>query len=308
MGYQTVFKRYELKYIMTREQKAKVLKAMEPYMTADKFGRSTIRNIYFDSDDYILARHSIAKPDFKEKLRIRSYSLASSDSTVFVELKRKADHLVYKRRVALPEKAAMSWTGKFDGSSHPESTCGSGFSPEPEAGSPVSAQMSREIDYFLSYYGNLRPAAFLSYERQAYKMRDSGHELNDNGGHDQDFRVTFDENILFRGYDLSLTSDVYGKPVLDSGMVLMELKCSGGIPLWMVKVLSEEHIYKTSFSKYGTAYSLYIQPELCSRAAAKALAEAPSVRERQAVRSNRSRFGRSDRPRPSLSVPHILGA
>ena len=115
MAYQTVFKRYELKYIMTREQQARVLKAMEPYMVPDRFGRSTIRNIYFDSDDFILARHSIAKPDFKEKLRIRSYSKASSESSVFVELKRKADHLVYKRRIAFPEKAAMSWTQGFAG-------------------------------------------------------------------------------------------------------------------------------------------------------------------------------------------------
>lgn len=261
MGYQTVFKRYELKYIMTREQKARVLEAMEPYMTADKFGRSTIRNIYFDSDDFILARHSIGKPDFKEKLRIRSYSQATSESTVFVELKRKADLLVYKRRIALPEKAAMSWT--------------QGFSAKRSSGyAPVPTQMSREIHYFLSYYGSLKPAAFLSYERQAYKMRDCSPELNSAGGHDQDFRVTFDENILFRDYDLSLTSDVYGEPVLDTDKVLMELKCSGGIPLWMVKVLSAEHIYKTSFSKYGTAYSLYIQPELFGAAEVRAAEEA----------------------------------
>ena len=258
MGYQTVFKRYELKYIMTRKQKARILEAMEPYMTADKFGRSTIRNIYFDSDDFILARHSIAKPDFKEKLRIRSYSQATSESTVFVELKRKADRLVYKRRIALPEKAAMSWT--------------QGFSAK-----PIPTQMSREIGYFLSYYGSLKPAAFLSYERQAYKMRDCSPELNATGGHDQDFRVTFDENILFRGYDLSLTSDVYGEPVLDRDLVLMELKCSGGIPLWMVRVLSEEHIYKTSFSKYGTAYKLYIQPEIFGAAEAKAAEKAASA-------------------------------
>ena len=102
MAYQTVFKRYELKYIITREQKARILGAMQPYMIPGIYSRSTIRNIYFDTDDCILARHSIAKPDFKEKLRIRSYSAATSESTVFVELKRKADHLVYKRRIALP--------------------------------------------------------------------------------------------------------------------------------------------------------------------------------------------------------------
>ena len=115
MAFQTVFKRYELKYMITREQKDRILRAMEPYMVQDKFGRSSIRNIYFDTDDYILARHSIAKPDFKEKLRIRSYAAASPDSTVFVELKRKFDHVEYKRRVALPENFAMKWTQGFAG-------------------------------------------------------------------------------------------------------------------------------------------------------------------------------------------------
>ena len=107
MGYQAVFKRYEIKYMVTAEQKARILKAMEPYMEMDKFGRSTVRNIYFDTDDFVLARHSIAKPDFKEKLRIRSYAKADSDSTVFVELKRKFDGVVYKRRVGLPEADAI---------------------------------------------------------------------------------------------------------------------------------------------------------------------------------------------------------
>ena len=111
-----------------------------------------------------------------------------------------------------------------------------------------------EIDYFISYYGHLKPAAFLSYDRQAFRRR-----AKDSA--DADFRVTFDENILFRDHDLSLTSEPYGERILEDGKVLMELKCSGGIPLWMVKTLSEEHIYKTSFSKYGTAYMNFIYPE-----------------------------------------------
>ena len=109
MGYQAVFKRYELKYIITADQKERILKAMQPYMEADRFGRSTVRNIYYDTDDFVLARHSIAKPDFKEKLRVRSYSKADADSAVFVELKRKFDGIVYKRRVGLPETDAMRW-------------------------------------------------------------------------------------------------------------------------------------------------------------------------------------------------------
>lgn len=232
MAYQTVFKRYELKYMLTQEQKVKVLDAMAPHMALDKFGRTTIRNIYFDTDSFRLIRHSIEKPAYKEKLRIRSYSQADPDSTVFVELKKKYKYVVYKRRVSLPEEEAMEWVCK-------EHHC------------HMDTQISEEIDYFLDYYETLHPAVFLSYEREAFFSKDKS-----------DFRVTFDDTILCRQEDISLESEVYGTPLLPEGMVLMEIKCSGGIPLWMTQVLSEEHIYKTSFSKYGTAYQTMIFPKL----------------------------------------------
>ena len=237
MGYQAVFKRYELKYRITEAQKAKILKAMEPYMEADRYGKSTVRNIYFDTDDFILARHSIARPAFKEKLRIRSYSKADENSTVFVELKRKYDHVVYKRRVGVTEKEAVDWICR---------------------GKPAvmhDDQRSREIDYFLSQYDGIRPALYLSYDREAYRMKDGS-----------DFRVTFDTNILCREHDLSLESDPYGTSILGDGMVLMELKCSGGLPMWMTRILSKERIYKTSFSKYGTAYCSFMKETPVERA------------------------------------------
>ena len=81
MAFQTVFKRYELKYMLTPLQKEKILEAMSPYMKLDKYGRTTIRNIYFDTDSYRLIRRSIEKPAYKEKIRIRSYSQATADST-----------------------------------------------------------------------------------------------------------------------------------------------------------------------------------------------------------------------------------
>ncbi len=232
MAVQTVFKRYELKYLLTEQQKQRVLAAMADLMELDQYGRTTIRNIYFDTDNYRLIRRSIDKPAYKEKLRIRSYARASRASTVFVELKKKVDSIVYKRRISLPEKEAMDW---ISGKNH----CRTG------------TQISREIDYFLQFYGSLRPAVFLSYEREAYAAKDGS-----------DFRVTFDEHILCRQEDISLDAPVYGTPLLPEGKVLMEIKCSGGIPLWMTKVLSQERIYKTSFSKYGTAYQTIIYPKI----------------------------------------------
>ena len=224
MAYQAIFKRYELKFILTTEKKQKVLEVMKPYMSLDQYGRTVIRNIYFDTDNYRLVRHSIEKPVYKEKLRIRSYSQADPESPVFVELKKKYESVVYKRRLQLPEQEAVDWV------------CG-------KCPCKKETQISREIDYFMKYYKTLHPVAYLSYGREAYYSLCG-----------DDFRVTFDDHILCRQEELSLEADVRGTPILEEGTVLMEIKCSGGIPLWMTQVLSEEHIYKTVFSKYGTAY------------------------------------------------------
>ena len=109
MTYQTVFKRYEIKFLLDLEQKQRILAAMEPYMVLDEYGRTTIRNVYFDTDNFRLIRRSLEHPAYKEKLRIRSYKQLGPDEPVFVELKKKYNGVVYKRRLALPEKEAMQW-------------------------------------------------------------------------------------------------------------------------------------------------------------------------------------------------------
>lgn len=230
MAYQAVFKRFELKYMVTTAQKQRILEAMAPYMALDKYGRTTIRNIYFDTDSYQLIRRSIEKPLYKEKLRIRSYRETSPDSPVFVELKKKYNSVVYKRRLSMSEQDAMNWI------------CGS--SPPPEG------QIGAEIEYFRRFYAGLRPSVFLSYEREAFYCRDGG-----------DFRVTFDDRILCRRDDLSLEYPVWGTPILEEGLALMEIKTGGGVPLWITRVLTQEKIYKSSFSKYGMAYQTMILPE-----------------------------------------------
>ncbi len=232
MAYQAIFKRYELKYMLTRQQKETLLEAMKPYMALDAYGRTTIRNIYYDTDNYRLIRHSIEKPAYKEKLRVRSYHRVEPGENVFVELKKKYKSVVYKRRLHMPQIEVQRWLAG-------------------EQTSEPKSQISAEIDYFLQYYETLHPVLFLSYEREAYYSLAG-----------DDFRVTFDDNILCRQEELSLTTEVSGESILAEDMVLMEIKCAGGIPLWMTEVLSREKIYKTSFSKYGTAYQTIIYPKL----------------------------------------------
>ena len=59
MAYQATFKRYEIKYLLTKQQKDAVLRAMQPYMEPDQYGRTTIRNLYYDTDTYRLIRRSL---------------------------------------------------------------------------------------------------------------------------------------------------------------------------------------------------------------------------------------------------------
>lgn len=224
MGYQDIFKRYELKYLVTKEQKTLLLQAMEPYMQPDEHGQSLICNIYFDTPDYLLVQRSLESPVYKEKLRLRSYGTATHDGEVFLELKKKYKGVVYKRRVGLREQEAMDYLVK-------------------EKPLHKRNQITDEMDYFRGMYQGLAPAVFLSYEREAFYGRE-----------DRELRITFDENILWRQEALSLCAGAYGSPILQPGTALMEVKIASAMPLWLCELLSENGIFKTRFSKYGNAY------------------------------------------------------
>ena len=224
MSNQSIFQRYELKYLVTKDQRQIIMDEMSSRIKGDEYGKSTICNIYFDLPNYYLIRKSLEKPAYKEKLRMRSYGTVTHADKVFVELKKKYNGVVYKRRISLPEGEAMHYL------------CDAAVGRLP-------GQIGREIDYFRTFYKDLRPAVFISYDREAFYAKD-----------DDSLRVTFDQNIMWRDYDLSLTSGAYGKQVLESDQSLMEIKVGAAMPLWLVSILTENKIYKTSFSKYGKVY------------------------------------------------------
>ncbi len=230
MDIEKVFKRYEIKYLLTNDQMQRILSEMSPYMKEDEFGATTISNIYYDTPDFRLIRRSLEKPLYKEKLRLRSYKTPDKADTVFLEIKKKYQSVVYKRRCKTSYEKAMDYLSN---------------------GVPFEdSQILREITYFLDYYGHPGPGCFISYDRQAYY-----------GITDHSFRITFDKNILWRTQDLALDSGVYGQPILKDGTCLMEIKTLGCIPLWLTRILTEEHIYRTSFSKYGTAYMQMLEQQ-----------------------------------------------
>ena len=243
MADQMIFKRFEIKYMIDEAVFEKLMEVMDGYMIADEHGRSTVCSLYYDTPKHLLIRRSLEHSIYKEKLRLRSYGVAESSDTVFVELKKKFCSVVYKRRIAMTHEKALLYlagNGQIAGSQIADSK----IAGSKIAGSQVAeSQIANEINYALKIYENLAPAVLLSYEREAFYARNN-HE----------FRVTFDRNILWRDYDLSLDKGIYGTPILADQKVLMEVKTDGAIPGWMVDFLTANKLYKTSFSKYGTAY------------------------------------------------------
>lgn len=224
MKYLNVFERYEIKYILTKSQRSALCELMEGHMRIDEYGHTTIRNIYYDTDDYRLIRTSLDKPEYKEKLRVRSYSRITQDDDVFVELKKKYKSVVYKRRIALQEKEVTGWL--IDNGRRPS-----------------ESQIAEEIDYFKNFYKGIKPKVFLSYEREAYYPLDG-----------TDIRITLDSNIIARDYDLSLLKGVYGDNIIDRDLTILEVKVPGAMPLPLIRFLNDNNIRKTSFSKYGMYY------------------------------------------------------
>ena len=224
VGY--VFKRYELKYILDSAQYAAIKAEIEKRLSPDEFGRNTVQSLYYDTPDNRLIRASIEKPAFKEKLRVRCYNLNDDDKNVYVEMKRKYDGVVYKRRIACKEgevAALLNGEAQTDGKTQ-------------------TSQIGKELDYFTRFYGNLTPKILILCEREAFCDKES------------DLRVTFDENIRYRADDLNFYSSLDGENLLPDDFVLMELKSGSAFPLWLCRILGEQNVKKQSFSKYGSAY------------------------------------------------------
>lgn len=218
-----VMKRYEMKYILNPVQTEYFKKKIADHMTIDRFGLTSIASLYYDTPNYRLIRTSVEKPAFKEKIRLRSYGLATMESPVFLELKRKAYGIVYKRRV----QSTIPLVRKF-------------FYGEGEI--CAGGQINREITAFRDYYQTLVPACLIIYDRTAYFQPDG------------DLRLTIDHNPRYRYEELNLTSSMNGISLLPQGYTVLEVKVQQAVPLWLSQILSEGKIYKNSFSKYGEAY------------------------------------------------------
>lgn len=238
---QTIFKRTETKYLISEKQVADLLAIIEPYLQKDQYFKGTNMSIYFDTDEKWLGVHSLEKPMYKEKLRVRSYGVPKSlDDTVFIEIKKKFDGVGYKRRVPIKlgdfyrfcEEREAEYLGD-------NGDLRSAIDDENIKTYTNNSQIEEEVRYCFRLY-HLHPALFLAYDRTSYIDKD-----------DPTFRLTFDRKVRSRETDLRLEAGDSGNLYFKNNMVVMEIKSAECYPKWFVDAISRLKIYPASFSKYG---------------------------------------------------------
>ena len=224
------FARVETKYLLSAAQAEAMERGlMQQGFIRSDFGSPRVQSLYYDTENFALIRASLERPAYKEKLRLRAYGEPGTLSASFLEIKKKYRGVVYKRRTTLPLREAME---------------GLALGRLPES----AGQVGREILWMNSRYG-LRPASVISYDRDAwFSEREPG------------VRITFDRNLSFRAHTLDLSSTVSNTALTLPDQRLMEIKIPGVYPLWLIHLLEDVSARRCHYSKYGDAYTRFIQP------------------------------------------------
>lgn len=281
-----LFKRIEKKYLLSGEKYDQLMTALADYLEPDEYPHSTICSMYYDTPDFKLIRASIEKPLYREKLRVRSYGVPTRDSKVFVEVKKKYDGVVYKRRLKMELGELEGYLNERTEPVHflekisNEREPGADFTrlqPQckmrqrsPQSGRRRAAELPvSRADHTGDPRGDARSDEGLFADNQIY------HEINyflDHYGNlqpmmflsyerdaffakdDRDLRITFDSDITYRRDDLKLEDGVFGKKLIQPDQHLMEIKVPGAMPLWLSHILDRLEIRSSAFTKYGNAY------------------------------------------------------
>ena len=157
--------------------------------------------------------------------RLRTYQEhPTEDSQVFLEIKKKTENLVSKRRLAADLLTAEAY---LDG----------------DYSQLTDLQIDKEMAWLTQHFGHIQPMMYIGYNR--YSMK---------GIEDERIRITFDHDLTYRPYDLSLLAGRHGGHLLPANHVIMEVKIPEACPLWLSEIMDRYQLSPSSFSKYGFAY------------------------------------------------------
>jgi len=237
--------RIEEKYLITKDEKAALMRAIKDKLKRDKYYKEEVLSLYLDTPNFDLAIKSIDRPDFREKVRVRAYNLPKKSTPVFFEVKTKLAR--GKRKIGNKRRLVIKLGDFYKYYNKGEDLVK--LTEKYSKGDWQQMQTAKELDYITKMY-RLEPKVVISANRTAFAARD-----------DEEFRLTFDESLRFREKDLKLEKGSKGEKYFPAvgqkeHSVIMEVKTMRAMPPWFVDELSRLKIYPVSFSKYGKIYQL----------------------------------------------------
>ena len=241
-----VIERREYKYLIDDATAARLRAAIRPFCDIDPYagrspgGRYTIESLYLDSPLMGLYWANEHEQVDRIKMRVRGYA-ESPGSPVFFEVKRRINDVITKTRGRVPR------------------ACWAALLSDPAA--PIPAEIGGKdraaVERFLALSRtlHLRPFTLVRYDREPYFSRV-----------DDYVRVTMDTRIRAQAMDKwTFTAPPRNWRALDDGvtmkspesLIVLELKFTTQVPLWLHNIVERLDLTRRSFSKYGTSIKAF---------------------------------------------------
>ena len=223
------FNRFELKYILSVSQCARIIEDLKHQIPPDRHGGEAgygVVSLYYDSPQLDCFWAKIEGIKYRRKVRLRIYPGDDITKVTMgsIEIKQRINKTVQKRRLELPLEQA-------------EQLC-AGELPLQDL-DDMDMQVAHEVTY-LSKILDLQPSAITAYWRRAFEGQE------ENSG----VRVTFDTQVASRIHALSVNAPAVNRLILPADYAIMELKADDRVPEWATSLLARHDCQLNRVSKY----------------------------------------------------------
>jgi SPX domain protein involved in polyphosphate accumulation len=234
--------RYELKYLIRREQIEALVAELSQTLQVDAHGGPggsyPITSLYYDTPDYKAYWDKLDGHRSRRKVRVRVYgdTTITPETPAFLEVKQRINKLMRKRRVALPYADALDFDNYHELGLR-----------RAEQGSTLDQSLLHEA-YYLYRTLQLRPSCVVTYDRLAFE----------GDARAPDLRITLDTNLRGRIRDLSLLTELPGgrsggatdQQILGPEYAVLEVKANQNVPRWVAQLTARHRCTFYRISKY----------------------------------------------------------
>ncbi|MFO8029915.1 MAG: polyphosphate polymerase domain-containing protein [Cyclonatronaceae bacterium] len=226
--------RFEHKYVINEEVALGIRDFVSSYLDLDSYGVTQpnlsypVHSLYLDSPDLRTYQETVNGDRNRYKLRIRFYE-QEEDRPVYLEIKRRIDRVIAKKRAIVHRRAAYDLAR--------------GFIPSPnDLLYPEDGEQVDALQSFTRLVSHLqaRPKVHVSYLREAW-VADGSNKI----------RVTIDRNVQSERRNRADFSPVLQNPHHVFGKkVILELKFTDRFPNWFMDLVRVFGLRTGSAAKY----------------------------------------------------------